>query len=101
MWINTGLTFMKQVMHSVLGLVSALSPEAWYNLGLVVVILALVVSSILGYRAWQEAHEDTAPATSEELMASFEEARARGEIDEEEYAKIRERIERTRRHGST
>ena len=86
---------MSQAQQTAVGLVAALSPETWYNLGLAVVLIALVVAAILGYRVWQEAHEDVEPATSEELLASFEEARARGELDQEEYARVRERIERS------
>ena len=84
---------MKKAQHSALGLVAAVSPETWYNLGLAVVVIALFVAAIIGFRAWQEAHEDVKPASPEELLASFEEARSRGELDEEEYARVRERIE--------
>ena len=86
---------MSQAQRIVVGLVAALSPETWYNLGLAVVLVAVVVAAILGYRAWQEAHEDVEPATSEELLAAFDEARASGDLDKEEYERIRERIERS------
>jgi uncharacterized membrane protein len=86
---------MSQAQQTVVGLVAALSPETWYNLGLAVVLVALVMASILGYRVWQETHEDVEPVTSEELLASFEEARSKGELNEEEYARVRDRIERS------
>jgi hypothetical protein len=77
------------------GLVAALSPQTWYNLGLAVVLVAVAVAAIVAYRAWQEAHEDVEPATPEELLAAFDEARASGELEQEEYERIRERIERS------
>ena len=86
---------MSQTLQSAKVLVAALSPETWYNIGLAVVLVAVVVAAILGYRVWEEAHEDVEPATPEELLASFEEARLRGELDEEEFAKVRERIEQS------
>ena len=45
------------------------------------------------YRVWTEVNEEVDPATADELMASFDEARAAGELDDEEYAKVRKRIE--------
>ena len=64
------------------------------NAILVVVLLSLAVAAVVGFRAWQDAHEDVEPVSPEELLASFEEARARGELDEEEYARVRERLGR-------
>jgi hypothetical protein len=74
-------------------LLAAISPAAWYNIGLVVVLIAVVVAAVLAYRVWSEVNEDIAPASTDELLQSFEEARAAGELDDEEYARVRQRLE--------
>jgi len=82
------------LMPRFLGLLplAALSPASWYYLGLLFLVLLLVGSSYWAYRAWSDIHEEEAAATADELMEAFEEARAAGELDEEEYARVRERI---------
>ncbi|MGO8898637.1 MAG: hypothetical protein ACLQU5_09845 [Isosphaeraceae bacterium] len=84
---------------SVLGLegavlLAALSPAAWYNIGLVVVLAALAIAGVMAYRVWHEVNEEIEPATSEELLASFEQARSEGKLDDEEYARVRREIEK-------
>ena len=72
---------------------AALSEAAWYNIGLVVVVAALIVAGILAYRVYGEVNEDVDPASPEELLAAFEQARAEGELDEEEYERVRRRFD--------
>ncbi len=84
---------------SVLGLegavlLAALSPAAWYNIGLVVVLAALAIAGVMAYRVWHEVNVEIEPATSEELLASFEQARSEGKLDDEEYARVRREIEK-------
>jgi uncharacterized membrane protein len=87
-------------MHSAcLTLLIALSERSLYNIGLVLVVLSLVVTSILAYRVWGEMHEDIEPATSDELMEPFDGARAAGELDAEEYARLRQRIQQAQAPG--
>lgn len=73
---------------------ASLSPAAWYNLGLVVVLLALAIAAVLAYRVWHEVNEEIEPATPEELLASFDQARSDGELDEEEYVRVRHELEK-------
>jgi hypothetical protein len=79
--------------------VGAISARAWYNIGLVVVLLVLVLACYWAYQMWLEMNEEVDPATTEELMASFDRARIAGELDEEEYAKVRKRIEEAGQTG--
>jgi uncharacterized membrane protein len=72
-----------------------ISARAWYNVGLAVVLLSLAVAFYWAYQMWSEVNEEVDPATADELMVSFDQARAAGELDEEEYAKVRKRIEQT------
>jgi hypothetical protein len=50
---------------------------------------------VAAYRAWREINEEAEPATPEELLASFDQARADGELDEDEYARVRSEIEKS------
>jgi hypothetical protein len=73
-------------------LCAAISPASWYNIGLAALLVVGVVAFVWAYRVWSEINEREDPATAEELMEAFDEARAAGELDEEEYARVRERI---------
>ena len=50
-------------------LLAALSPAAWYNIGLVVVLVALAIAGVMAYHVWHEVNEEIEPATPEELLA--------------------------------
>jgi hypothetical protein len=71
---------------------AAISPAAWYYIGLAALLIAGVVAFVWAFQVWSEVNEREEPATADELMQAFEEARAAGELDEEEYARVRERI---------
>ncbi len=58
--------------------------------------LALVVASLSAYRLWNETHEDLEPATTDELLAPFDGAHAAGELDDEEYERLRQQLQKTR-----
>ncbi len=73
-------------------LLTTLSPAAWYNIGLIVVLVALAIAGVMAYRVWHEVNEEIEPATPEELLASFEQARSEGELDDDEYARVRREI---------
>ena len=73
---------------------AAISPATWYNIGLAVVLVALAVAGVMAYCVWHEVNEEIEPATPEELLASFEQARAEGELDDDEYARVRSELQR-------
>lgn len=73
--------------------VLSLSDSAWYNIGLVIVVAALIVAGVLAYRVYSEVNEDVAPASPDELLAAFEKARFEGELDEEEFERVRRRFD--------
>jgi len=81
-------------------LLGTISARAWYNIGLAVVLLVMALACYWAYQMWMEVNEEVDPATADELMASFDQARAAGELDDEEYAKVRKRIEQTGAAGS-
>lgn len=75
--------------------IAAISPAAWYNIGLMTALLSLAFAGFLAVRAWREMHEDIEPASVEELLESFERARAEGALDDQEYRRVRRKVEGT------
>lgn len=61
-------------------------------LGAVILVIALIVAVVVGWRNWQEAHEEEAADSPEDLLASFEEAHAAGDIDDDEIGRLRARL---------
>jgi hypothetical protein len=85
-------------------LVAAIPASTSYNIGLVLLVVAVAAATIWGYRVWREINDDLKPATTDELLESFHQARAEGELEDEEFDRVRERIEeigrtRTGDHG--
>jgi hypothetical protein len=76
-------------------LLAAISPATWYNAGLVVLLFVMAFACYWAYQVWSEVNEEEEPASTEELLASFEQARAQGDLDEAEYERVRKRIEET------
>ena len=66
---------------------------SYYYAGLAALVVAMGVGAVWAYRSWEEAHEEIAPATRDELMEAFQQARLEGELDDQEFARIRSRIE--------
>ena len=67
----------------------------YYYGGLVLLAAAMIWAATLAHRSWEEANEDLDPATPDELLDAFEQARAEGELDENEFARVRRRIEQS------
>jgi len=68
-----------------------LMPKLLSNLPLLLLSVALVVGMVWSYRVWQETRgEDAEPdATPEDLLQQFREAHAAGELDDEEFQRVR------------
>lgn len=62
---------------------------AIYYVGLAVIVLILVGTLIAFYRTWVEIHEDEEPNSPQDLMESFREAHAAGQIDDGELERVR------------
>lgn len=65
----------------------------YYYVGLAALVAAMIWGAILAYRSWEEATEDLDPATKDDLLEAFRQARLEGELDEQEYDRVRRRIE--------
>jgi hypothetical protein len=60
-----------------------------YYIGLVLLTIAAIMLSIHAYRVWQEIHEEEEPDSPSDLLESFEQAHAEGELDEKELERVR------------
>jgi uncharacterized membrane protein len=61
-----------------------------YYVGLAVVVVILVGALIAFYRTWTEIHEDEEPDSPQDLLKSFREAHAAGQIDDGELERVRD-----------
>jgi len=70
------------------------SYQATYiGLGLLAALLLVIL--IKAYRVWEEIHDVDEPPSPAELLASFEQAHAAGEMDDQELERVRERLRRS------
>jgi hypothetical protein len=67
-----------------------LSPP--YYLGLGILVVLMVVAFVKAYRMWEELHDVEEPDSPTDLLESFEEAHAAGELDDEEFERVRRRL---------
>lgn len=72
------------------GLVAAISLGTSYYLGLALLTILVVVLLVYAYRVWEEIHEDIESDTPGDLLDTFEEAHAAGELDQEELSRVRQ-----------
>lgn len=77
-------------------LFAADSSSALYYLGLAALIGAMIWAGIVAYSSWVEANEDLDPASPAEVLEAVERAYAEGELDEEEFARARKLIKKTK-----
>lgn len=66
----------------------------YYYGGLGLLAVAMIWAAIIAQRSWEEANEDLDPATPDELLDAFRQARAEGELDENEFARVQRRLKR-------
>jgi uncharacterized membrane protein len=64
----------------------------YYYVGLGFLVVLLVVALVKAYRVWEEIHDVEEPDSPADLLESFEEAHAAGELDDEEFERVRQRL---------
>jgi hypothetical protein len=69
----------------------AVSPWQYYA-GLTILTVLLVVALVKAYRMWEEIHDVEEPDSPTDLLETFEEAHAAGELDDEEFERVRRRL---------
>jgi hypothetical protein len=63
-----------------------------YYLGLAILIVLLLVALVKAYQMWEEIHDVPEPDSPTDLLTSFEEAHAAGELDDLEFERVRRRL---------
>jgi uncharacterized membrane protein len=66
------------------------TPAYWIFLGLLVVVLLFALHRV--YREWQEIHDVEEPDSPEDLLRSFREAHALGELNDDEMNRVERRL---------
>jgi hypothetical protein len=70
------------------------SVSAWqYYVGLLILAVFLAVAAVKSYQMWEELHDVEEPDSPSDLLETFEEAHAAGEIDDEELERVRHRLQ--------
>jgi uncharacterized membrane protein len=67
-----------------------------YYVGLAILTVLLVVALVKAYRMWEEIHDVEEPDSPIDLLETFEEAHAAGELDDEEFERVRRRLAASR-----
>ncbi len=63
-----------------------------YYIGLAILVGArCFFAFVKGYRTWEEINEVEDPDRPEDLLETFEEAHAAGDLDDEEFERVRRR----------
>jgi hypothetical protein len=75
------------------GWAQPLAFDRWYYLGLALLVIVMVAALIAAYRVWEEIHDVEEPDSPADLLASFEQARAVGDLDEQEFDRVRRCLE--------
>jgi len=68
-------------------------------IGLALLAVLLVVAMVKAYRVWGEIHDVEEPDSPGDLLASFEQAHAAGELDDEEFERVQERLKHSPTFG--
>jgi uncharacterized membrane protein len=63
-----------------------------YYVGLAILVVLVVVALVKAFQMWEEIHDVEEPDSPTDLLESFEEAHAAGELDDEEFERVRRRL---------
>jgi hypothetical protein len=75
--------------YAIAALTAAIPGGTAYYVGLLLLSIAVIALSIHAYRVWQEIHEEVEPDSPSDLIDSFEQAHAEGELDDQELERVR------------
>jgi hypothetical protein len=64
----------------------------YYYVGLGVLVFLMLIAGIKAYRMWEELHDVADPDLPTDLLETFQEAHAAGELDDHEFERVRQRL---------
>jgi uncharacterized membrane protein len=65
---------------------------SYYYVGLGVLAVLMLIAGIKAYRMWEELHDVAEPDSPADLLETFQEAHAAGELDDQEFERVRHRL---------
>jgi hypothetical protein len=71
----------------------------YYYLGLGILVILMVIALVKAHQMWEELHDVEEPDSPTDLLESFEHAHAAGELDDEEFERVRQRLAGPRSDG--
>jgi hypothetical protein len=71
----------------------------WIGLALLIVVLLLALAK--GYQEWRDIHDVEEPDSPDDLLRSFREAHAMGELDDDELRRVERRLSSTSAIGDS
>ncbi len=66
--------------------------NSYYYVGLGVLAVLMLIAAIKAYRMWEELHDIPEPDSPADLLEAFQEAHAAGELDDQEFERVRQRL---------
>ncbi len=79
----------RSAWHGIEGLLAAIPFVSSNHAKLIIMGIVMIVVFGSAYRVWQEIHDVEDPDSPGELLDSFEQAHAEGELDAQELARLR------------
>jgi uncharacterized membrane protein len=77
------------LVRGVLGAASPVDAGTRYYIGLAVLVVIMIGVFIYAYRTWEEINDVEDPDSPADLLESFKQAHAEGELDEHELERVR------------
>jgi hypothetical protein len=90
-WLYVGLACL--VLLGAAGL-RYLDDQGRYYVGLALLVAIGLVALYRAYRVWEEIHDVEDPDSPADLLEAFSQAHAAGELDDEEFDRVRQRLDR-------
>jgi hypothetical protein len=90
--------FIRHLAGHYIGLFAAASARrvgvsiSYYYVGLGVLAVLILIAGIKAYRMWEELRDVEEPDSPGDLLEKFQEAHDAGELDDQEFERVRQRL---------
>jgi len=83
------MTFLNRAARNGIARLPAISFDGYYYIGLVLLVIIMTALLVHAYRVWEELHDVEDPDSPSDLLDSFEQAHAEGDLDAQELDRVR------------